>query len=216
MKALISWSGGKDSCYAMQQAKTDGIIPVALLNMMNENGQRSRSHALSTNVLHAQAAALGLPIVLQPSTWTDYENHFINNLKQIKADYQIEAVVFGDIDLQAHRDWEEKVCAAAGLKAILPLWQLNRKQLVTSMINDGIAANIVSCNTTMGVQYLGRVINQSLVTDAESIGVDACGENGEYHTVVTNCKLFKQPLALNFIEPQIVDNYCFIKATLQN
>ena len=113
-----SWSGGKDSCYALMKAKQLGYDPKILVNMMNENGEISRSHGLPFSILQQQAAMMNLPIVAQPTSWQEYENHFINTLHKIKEAYSIDSMVFGDIDLQPHRDWEEKVCAAAGLRCI--------------------------------------------------------------------------------------------------
>ncbi|UYQ95094.1 diphthine--ammonia ligase [Chitinophaga horti] len=178
---------------------------------MNENGRISRSHALPASILQQQAAALGLPMQNTPSSWQEYEFHFVNALQQLKATYSLEAAVFGDIDLQAHRDWEEMVCAKAGLQAVLPLWQQDRKQLVLQMLDAGIQTMIVSCNTTMGPDFLGRVMDRLLIADLEAIGVDVCGENGEFHTVVIDCPLFKTPLALPAYSKVQHEQYHFLQ-----
>ncbi len=123
-----------------------GMQPAVLLNMMNENGKVSRSHAIPKHVLQLQANAMQLPVVTVPASWAEYEMKYIETLKQIVTEYKIDEAVFGDIDLQPHRDWEEKVCAAANIKALLPLWQQDRKQLVLQMLQHGIKAFIVSCN----------------------------------------------------------------------
>lgn len=196
MKTLVSWSGGKDSCFAMMQSIAAGHVPAVLLNIMNENGRISRSHALPAAILQQQAAAMGIPMRNIPSSWQEYEKHLVNALQELKTNYNLDAAVFGDIDLQAHRDWEEMVCAKAGLQAILPLWQQDRKELVMQMLDAGIKTMIVSCNTTMGPDFLGRVMDRQLVADLEAIGVDVCGENGEFHTVVMDCPLFSATLVL--------------------
>lgn len=130
--------------------------------------------------------------------WTDHEHFFIKNLHELKVGYSLDTPVFGDIDLQAHRDWEEWVCGVVGLKAVLSLWQQNRKQLVLQMLDSGMKTFIVSFNTTMGFKYLGQQITRELDEEQESIGVDTCGENGEYHTLVTDCKLFKSHITAPF------------------
>src|SRR5688572_13611639 len=122
-KFVSSWSGGKDSCYACMLAVAQGMQPVALLNMMNENGQVSRSHAIPKPILEKQASALQLPLIASPASWNDYEAIFIQSLNQLIDKYVIHTAVFGDIDLQAHRDWEEMVCRKTGIEAVLPLWQ---------------------------------------------------------------------------------------------
>jgi Predicted ATPases of PP-loop superfamily len=194
VQTVISWSGGKDSCYAMMQAKAAGHHPLVLLSMMNENGKISRSHGLPHALILRQAEAMGLPVATIPTTWEAYEVRFIAALQQTVALYGVEAAVFGDIDLQAHRDWEEKVCAAAGIEALLPLWQQSRRELVTAMLESGIRTMIVSCNTHLGPDFLGRIMDEQLLADLEAKGVDIAGENGEYHTLVLDCPLFKAPL----------------------
>jgi diphthine-ammonia ligase len=191
-RILCSWSGGKDSCFALMQARQTGHSPTVLLNVLNEAGKISRSHGIPAAILMAQAAAMQLPIHLISSSWEEYEKRFVNALQELTAQYNVTHAVFGDIDLQAHRDWEEKVCAAAGLSAVLPLWQQNRKALVEQMLDTGIETMIVSCNTVMGEAFLGRILTRELVAELETLGVDVCGENGEFHTLVLNCPLFSQ------------------------
>src|ERR1700741_5384268 len=123
---LCSWSGGKDSCFALMQALLLGYRPRVLLNVLNEEGKISRSHGIPYSILQEQANAAGLHLHCISSSWRDYEMHFTNALKELKDGFQLTYAVFGDIDLQAHRDWEEKVCANAELTAILPLWKQDR------------------------------------------------------------------------------------------
>ena len=212
---LCSWSGGKDSCFALMQAIEQGYSPKVLLNVLNEEGKISRSHGIPAAILEAQAAAAGLPIHLISSSWKDYENNFVDALTRLKKLYGVSHAVFGDIDLQAHRDWEEKVCATAGLEAILPLWQQNRKDLVMQMINTGIETVIVSCNTLMGEKFLGKKISAARVDELEALGVDACGENGEFHTLVVNCPLFAKPVPVKVISTMQHENYWFTELILE-
>ena len=85
--------------------------------MMNENGKISRSHGLPLSILNQQAQKMQLPIEAVPATWGDYEAKFISTLKTLKSKFDLDAAVFGDIDLQAHKEWEDKVCEAASLKS---------------------------------------------------------------------------------------------------
>lgn len=196
------------------KAEQLGLTPVVILNMMNENDLVSRSHAIPKAVLQKQADALGLPLIAKPASWSDYETIFIESLKGLRETYRIDNAVFGDIDLQAHRDWEEKVCRAAGIHAILPLWQQERKLLVLQMIQSGIEAYIVSCNAQMGERYLGRRITPELVEQLEREGIDPCGENGEYHTLVVNAPVFQKRLDIVFGEISTHDSYWFIEMKL--
>ena len=128
-RAFLSWSGGKDSMLALHRALAAGTKVEALLAMFDETGERSRSHALPTRLMQAQADALGIPLVMRQASWTDYESVFTDQLHRFAAG-GITHGLFGDIDLQAHRDWEEKVCDAAGIAAVLPLWKEPRQALV--------------------------------------------------------------------------------------
>lgn len=214
MSFLCSWSGGKDSCYAMHMAIKDGYSPSVLLNVLNEYGDRSRSHGIPKEILKAQANVMSLPIHFFESSWGDYERLYIENLQSLTKKYSLQSAIFGDIDIESHRQWEEKVSNAANLKAILPIWQQPRKQLVLDMITYGIEAIIVSCNNDLGSDYLGRIIDQELIQDLESLGVDACGENGEYHTLVVNAPLFKEKLKVQVVEKETSSNYNFAKLEL--
>ena len=206
---LCSWSGGKDSCFALMHAMQMGYIPKVLLNVLNEEGKISRSHGIPSGILQAQAAVAGLPIHLISSSWSEYEMHFTNALKELKEKYQLTHAVFGDIDLQPHRDWEEKVCANAGLTAILPLWKQDRRQLINQMLESGIETMIVSCNEIMGKQFAGKIITPELIDELESLGIDACGENGEFHTLVLDCPLFDERLNVSIEDVLHHGNYWF-------
>ncbi len=214
MNVLCSWSGGKDSCFALMKAKEQGCIPKVLLNVLNEEGKISRSHGIPSEVLHAQAKVAQLPIHLIISSWQDYEVNFTSSLKLLKDKYNIQSAVFGDIDLQAHRDWEEKVCTNADLKAILPLWQQDREQLVLQMLNSGIKTIIVSCNEKMGDTFLGKVLDEKLIAELKAIDIDVCGENGEFHTLVVDCPLFAKPIKVEILSKQKHDNYWFCEPVL--
>ncbi len=210
-KIACSWSGGKDSCFALMQTMEQASALSVLVNMMNENGIISRSHGIPLPILQQQANAMSTPLVAIPTSWKDYEMNFTTTLQHIKKTYGVTTMVFGDIDLQAHRDWEENVCTKADLNASLPLWKRDRRQLVYDMLDAGIETMIVSCNPVLGESFLGRRIDESLISELESKGVDVCGENGEFHTLVTNCPLFKNAIALPQYKKVKHEEYWFLQ-----
>jgi diphthine-ammonia ligase len=214
-KILCSWSGGKDSCFALMQAIKEGYTPIVLLNVLNEEGKISRSHGIPATILQKQAIESALPIHLISSSWQDYEKQFTSALISLKEQYQLTHAVFGDIDLQAHRDWEEKVCANAGLQAVLPLWKQDRKYLVGQMLEAGIETMIISCNEVMGERFIGRMITPALVEELESMGIDPCGENGEYHTLVLKCPLFKNRIDVSLTGKLEHEKYWFGQLKIQ-
>ncbi|MFC3831317.1 MULTISPECIES: hypothetical protein [Deinococcus] len=193
---VTSWSGGKDSALAFHRAKRAGGQPLALLNVLDETGTRTRSHGLRPEVLRAQADALGVPLWTANASWASYEAEFTALLTRA-AQAGASTAVFGDIDLQAHRDWEEQVCAAAGIMPALPLWLEPRRALVDELLGSGFRALIVAVREdALPADLLGRELDAPLVQEIEAHGADACGENGEYHTVLVDGPDFAHPLHL--------------------
>lgn len=207
---VCSWSGGKDSCLALYQAIQAGAKPSALLTMLQEDGRRSRSHGLALEVLQAQAGALGIPLVTRATSWDDYERAFIGALRELQA-AGVQAAVFGDIDLQDHLEWERMVCREAELAPYLPLWQTSRATVLDAFWAAGFQATVIATNDEkLGREYLGKLLNPALVNEFERRGIDLCGEEGEYHTVVTDGPIFSRPLSLQLNETSLRSGYWFI------
>ncbi len=193
MTAAVSWSGGKDCCLAMHRARAAGLDVHYLLAMFDETGERTRSHAIPRAVMQAQADALGLELVAPGASWADYEATFIDALATLRA-RGVGDVVFGDIDLQPHRDWEEKVCAAAGVAPHLPLWQEDRDTLAREVLERGYRPLVVCTDDRyLDATWCGRPYDAAYVASLPP-GVDPCGENGEFHTFVTDGPLFRRPV----------------------
>lgn len=191
--AIVSWSGGKDSCLALHLAHEAGLAIGGLVTMFDDTATRSRSHALPPEVVAAHAHALGVPLLTPSTTWQAYEADFVATLRGLAARGTTHAV-FGDIDLVPHREWEEKVCALAGVTAVLPLWQWPRERVVAEVFARGIEAIVVCVNTRfLPREFCGRRYDARFVADLPA-GVDACGENGEFHTCVVDAPLFAAPV----------------------
>ncbi len=207
---FCSWSGGKDSCLALHRAINAGGRPRILLTMMHEEGERSRSHGLSASVLRYQASCLGIPIMMRPTTWEDYEASFVEAMGLIR-DHRTSYGVFGDIDLEEHREWVQKVCAIANITAVHPLWGEQRQKLLKDFLDTGFKATVIAVkNKTLDRRFLGKELTRDLVQEFEREGIDASGELGEYHTVVTDGPLFSRPLRIAHGESQLRDGYWFL------
>ena len=196
-QAFISWSGGKDSCLAFYRALQDGIKGCYLLNMASEDGHMSRSHGLSTDWLEMQAQAIGVPLVQRQTSWDDYESEF----KKVLLDFKsrgVTAGVFGDIDVEEHREWVERVCSEFDLSAHLPLWEEHQDSVLREFIDVGFKAVVVATRADLlGEEWLGREIDTDFMTDlASQKGVTPCGEAGEYHTFVTDGPLFTRKIRI--------------------
>jgi uncharacterized protein (TIGR00290 family) len=209
-KAFVSWSGGKDCCLAYYRAVDNGLDVRYLLNMATEDGMRSRSHGLSKDVLEMQAEAIGLPLIQGKATWDGYEEEFCKILMSLKEQGVTDGV-FGDIDLDIHREWVERVCNKCGITAHLPLWMEDQSKLLKEFIDSGFKAVIVATDAVvMGEEWLGRRVDLHLMSDlAKTNKITPCGEAGEYHTLVTGGPLFKKELELVSAEKVSRDEHWF-------
>lgn len=197
IQAVCSSSGGKDSMLALWYAKQAHIQPRTLLTMFDETGLRSRSHGVPRAVVERQARALGLDLLAPSAGWTDYEKVFVDALCTLRASGH-EIAIFGDIDLQAHREWEERICQRAGMSALLPLWHGDRLQLARQSISLGFKAIVVCVDSRhLGDEFCGRQFDDSFIADLPA-DVDACGENGEFHTFVYDGPLFAHAVEFHF------------------
>jgi diphthine-ammonia ligase len=194
-RAAISWSGGKDCCTALMRID-DAFDVVAMLTMFGENGGRSRSHGLRPGVIAAQAARLSLESLSARCNWNTYTDQYLAMLEQLKA-RAITHVVFGDIVGDSHRAWNEMVCAHHGLTPVLPLWGESTAHLACEFLARGGEARLVTVRPpVLDDSWLGIAITEQSLAALERLGVDPCGEFGEFHTVVTQCPLFSAPLQL--------------------
>lgn len=211
----VSWSGGKDSTLALDRAWRHTTAPAALLCMLIDDGSRSRSHGLRPDVLQAQADALGLPLYSAATSWKDYEANFIALLRRLRDERGIDAVVFGDIDLEPHREWCQRVCAAIGVECVHPLWLEPREALLAEFVARGFQTRLVAVqDDKLSPELLGRVLDSSLLEEFRTAGIDLCGENGEYHSVATGGPHFRAPLELREGERVLRDGYWFLDLTL--
>ena len=194
-RAAISWSGGKDSCAALQRA-CGSFEMVAMITMFDEAAARSRSHGLRPEVLTAPADRLGLRRITGRCSWRTYDREFSNALATL-GQQDITHVVFGDILFEEHRRWAEDICAAAGLTAVEPLWGESTAALFEEWVASEAEAVIVTVRASLlDESWLGRRLSRALLPEFVRLGVDPCGEHGEYHTVVTSTPLFSTPLRL--------------------
>lgn len=192
-RAVVSFSGGKDSCLALWRARQAGLDVRAVINVLEETGERNRSHGVPRNLLEEQARALDVELVAPAASWRDYEARFTEALVDLKS-RGFEVAVFGDIDLQAHRDWEEKVSARAGLDCQLPLWHEPRQDLAREVLRLGFRAIVVCTDSRfLDDSFCGRLYDERFIADLPS-HVDACGENGEFHTFVFDGPGFSHPV----------------------
>lgn len=190
-----SWSGGKDCAAALHETwRRD--VPAVLLTMLTEDGERSRSHGLHRDVLVRQADAMGVPIRFASSTWGDYAESLLALVRGAAAD-GFSTGVFGDLDVEGHREWQQRLAREAGTTPVLPLWKRDTTRHAQTIVEQGFRAMIVAVKDKMApFDLLGRVMDEQVVAELRAAGIDPSGEYGEFHTVVVDGPLFQQPLHL--------------------
>lgn len=217
MKAFVSWSGGKDCMLALYRfLQEPGNEIVGLINMCDESSDLSRSHGLTRHIIASQAACMKIPVFQLTASWSNYEEQFKKAITQLKSEGAT-AGVFGDIYLNEHRIWIEQVCNDMDVIAIFPLWKHDTMDLLREFIHAGFKALTVSVHSGMLSQnWLGREINTEFFDEITSIdGIDACAENGEYHSFVYDGPLFKTPV--QYVKNGISehDNHYFLEISKQ-
>jgi uncharacterized protein (TIGR00290 family) len=198
MKVVASWSGGKDSCYAYYLATQQGYEVISLLTMMMSE-TKSNFHMIPSGILDAQSDAVGIPLVKQVATHETYENDFKSALRKLKAK-GAEGLVTGDIyEVAGHEEgWLGRACKEVGLKPVKPLWMGDTKQIYLDYLKTGFKATVVRTKLELlSLDWLGRTLDRKFYDDILKLGnVDACGEGGEYHTVVTDGPTFKNKIEI--------------------
>jgi diphthine-ammonia ligase len=193
-RALVSWSGGKDCCLALWRARRDYDL-VGLVCMMTKDGTRSRSHGIRPDVLRSQAEALDLPLLTAGADWHNYEAQFAQLLRVSSREFRATHVIFGDVFPESHRHWAERMCAGCDLVAVEPLWGEDTGSLVREFIaQEGRALIVTIRDGVLGDSWLGRSIDHRAVEELVALGVDPCGERGEYHSLVTHFPGFRHSL----------------------
>lgn len=213
MKAISLWSGGKDSCFACYKAKLRGHKIASVFNFVNPNSNGSLSHGLSAEIIQRQLAAVDILFLQKSMPKERYRQAFMKLINEWKIQKGVEAIVFGDIYLQEHKDWIDKVCNELKVKAILPLWGKDTQELIAEIIGAGFKAIVVSTRADLlGPEWLGRQIDAKFIKEIKLLGnIDPCGEKGEYHTFVYDGPLFKKPVGFITGKKLLKDNHWFLE-----
>ena len=144
-RCAISWSAGKDSWLALMRAREQGLAVATFVTMCDADGT-SKSHALPPSLIAAQVHALGGTPVSVRVPPGEYAARFDACLRELAAGGHTH-MIFGDIDLQAHRDWLAPACERAGLVPLFPLWGESRAELARELVTRGVQARVVCVDT---------------------------------------------------------------------
>jgi uncharacterized protein (TIGR00290 family) len=213
-KALVSWSGGKDSAIALYEILKNKRIEIsALLTTVTEGYDRISMHGVRRILLERQAAALGLPleIVFIPRNASngDYERNMGQALEKYRQ-AGVATVVFGDIFLEDVRKYREDKLAPLNMQGVFPIWKRDTRELAHSFTALGFKA-VTTCVDTQALdgRFVGRQIDEKFFSDLPP-NVDACGENGEFHSFVYDGPIFKERIACTLGEITLRENrFCY-------
>lgn len=211
-KALISWSGGKDSAFACYKALSQGVDIVCLLNAVRKRYGRVAFHGVRRELIDLQAEAIGVPLHQFKVNMDNYEEKYMEAVKAVKKVWGVREGVFGDIFLDDGRQWVEKVCRAMRIKPAFPLWNINTERLIKDFVAAGFEAYVVSTQANLlGKDWVGRRVDRSFISDLKRLrNVDICGENGEFHTFVVDGPIFNKRIKLMKTRKVLIRGYWFL------
>lgn len=194
-KAIVCWSGGKDSALALYEIqKAGGYEITALLTTLTKEYDRVSMHGVRRELIEHQAKMLGLPLekvyLSKDSSNEEYEARMTDMLSNYRKK-GVEVVVFGDIFLADVRRYREENLSKVGMKAVFPLWRRDTSELAGMFVDEGFKG-VVTCvdSQFLDRRYVGRFLNESFLAELPQ-GIDPCGENGEFHSFVYDGPIFR-------------------------
>jgi uncharacterized protein (TIGR00290 family) len=217
-KALISWSSGKDSAFALHEVRRSGEFEVVgALTSVTETFGRVSIHGVRQEILQAQCEAAGLPSRIVPIPYPRpnqiYEARMGEAVAKAVQD-GITHIIFGDLFLADVRAYREQKLAGTGITPVFPLWGRPTPELAQAMIASGLEAFIATVDLKkLPATFAGRSFDKQLLADLPE-GIDPCGENGEFHTCVVAGPIFSRRIPVAAGERVERDGYGYCDLVL--
>ncbi|CAH2717047.1 hypothetical protein BACCIP111895_04236 [Neobacillus rhizosphaerae] len=199
-RIALSWSGGKDCCIALDTLIQNGYEIVSLITTVPKELGRTFGHGERTEMIKLQGEALSIPVYFIECSYEHYTDQFVKAIQTLKNQDMITGIAFGDLYLDEHREWGEKVAISAEVEAIYPLWTKKEAslQLLENFVRSGYEAIVVRVREdVLDESWLGRIIDESFLHDAKKTAICPMGESGEYHTFVYDGPLFSKRIQLD-------------------
>lgn len=212
-KALIAWSSGKDSAWALHEARKSGDYDiVGALTTVTDSFARVSMHGVREELLMAQIEAAGLePIIVRipyPCTNEIYEREMAKAMEAAKA-RGITHIIFGDLYLEDIRAYREEKLKGTGITPVFPIWLKPTAALAREMIDAGVEAHLAVVDLKkLPASFAGRRFETGLLDDLPT-GTDPCGENGEFHSFVSAGPMLKGKISVRVGETVERDGFAF-------
>jgi uncharacterized protein (TIGR00290 family) len=212
-KAVLAWSSGKDSAWALHVLRQQREVEVVgLLTTLNEHFDRVAMHAVRSELLRIQATAVGLPLFSVPIPWPcsneAYEAAMADALNKLRNE-GVSVMAFGDLFLEDVRKYREEKLLGTGIEPHFPLWGLPTPALARDMIGGGLRARLTCIDPKqLSVEFAGREFDADLL-DSLPASVDPCGERGEFHSFAYEGPMFEHPVAIRTGEVVERDGFVF-------
>jgi uncharacterized protein (TIGR00290 family) len=212
-KALLSWSSGKDSAWALHVLRREQGVEVAgLLTTVNQLHDRVAMHAVRRVLLERQAEAAGLPLwvvpIPSPCSNEEYEAAMRGVMERAVRE-GIRQVAFGDLFLEDVRRYREQKLQGSGVEPLFPLWALPTPALARQMLSGGLRARLTCVDPKqLAPRFAGREFDEALLAELPG-SVDPCGELGEFHTFAYDGPMFERPVAVETGEVVERDGFVF-------
>lgn len=210
--AAILWTGGKDSSLALYEADRNGYFVRCLVTFAPPEPD-FLAHPLG--FIKMQAHALGLPHVVLPIS-TPFESSYETCLCRLRDEMGIDCVVTGDIaEVDGNPNWIRERSRPVGMSVHMPLWGRDRSALLQQLLAQGFKAHF-SCVKTrqLDESWVGRELNDSTISElrriGERTGLDLCGEEGEYHTLVTDGPQFTRGIDIRSYSIRTADSLAYM------
>ncbi|HUF52255.1 MAG TPA: ATP-binding protein [Dehalococcoidia bacterium] len=216
IRAVMAWSGGKDSACALWRLQQGPRYEVTgLLTTLTEGYDRVSMAGIRRELLHAQADALGISVrevwIPPAAANATYEDRMGAAVRELLAD-GVQAVAFGDLFLEDVRAYRERMLAGTGLEPVFPLWGAPTLALARRMMSDGFQAILTCVDPRQAPpDFAGRDFDESLLAGLP-LGADPCAENGEFHTFVWDAPNYSAPIAVK--RGEVVERDGFVFADL--
>jgi uncharacterized protein (TIGR00290 family) len=205
MKAAGLFSG-KDSLYAIYLAEKQGAKVEDLICLITSLPWPS-PHVENIDSLKTLAESMKKRLTIVDLH--KGEGEFVEALRGLNID----TLVAGDVFVEDHVSWLEKVCGRAGISLLEPLFGRNTSDLFHEILDSGFKATIICVDARyLGEEWLGFTLSSETASKflSETEGVDPLGENGEYHTMVIECPLYSKPFKIKSSEKLIRENLRYL------